>query len=194
MLIGLDLDGVMADWDGYLDAQLDLVPELHDFPRQPARGWNTFAEADARHKKAVYQILEHPEYYGSLEPIPGALDAARKMRADGHDIVFVSSPWESNPMGYQAKADWLNRHLGGWARKNLYLGSDKTLVICDVLVDDKPVIKGRLLEPDAPMPPAWERIFFTQGYNEGLPGRRIENWTDGSWEEVLYAVPTAQAR
>lgn len=192
MLIGLDLDGVMAGWDEYLDSQLDLVPELHDFPRQPERGWNSFADAAPEHKKAVYKILEHPEYYGSLEPIPGAVDAAKKMRADGHDVVFISSPWETNPMGYQAKADWLNRHIGGWARKNLYLGSDKTLVIADVLVDDKPVINGRLLDPARPgIVPVWQRIFFTQSYNVGLPGPRIENWTDGSWEEVLYGVPVS---
>lgn len=189
MLIGLDLDGVEADWDGYLDVQLDLVPELADFPRQPHRGWNNFADSDPKHKKAVYEILEHPEFYGSLEPIEGAVAAAKKMRADGHDVVFISSPWESNPMGYQAKADWLNRHYGSWARSNLYLGSDKTLVIADVLVDDKPIIKGRLLKPDAPRPPAWDRIFFTQPYNEGLPGPRIDNWTDGSWEDILYGLP-----
>lgn len=189
MLIGLDLDGVMADWDGYLDSQLDLVPELADFPRQPERGWNSFADADPKHKKAVYEILEHPEFYGSLQPIPGAVDAYRKMRKDGHDVVFISSPWATNPMGFQAKANWLYKHFGNSARANLILAGDKTLVIADVLVDDKPVIKGRLLTPERPgIIPVWQRVYFTQSYNEGLPGLRIENWTDGSWEEVLYGV------
>lgn len=184
MLIGLDLDGVIADWDGYLDAQLDLVPELHDFPRSLERGWNNFADSDPRHKKAVYKILEHPEYYSSLDPIPGAIEAATKMHKDGHDVVFVSSPWESNPMGYQAKADWLAKHYGSWGRKNLILTSDKTIIATDVLVDDKPVIKGRRENPD------WTRIFFHQTYNAELPGPRIMNWTDGSWEDVLYDTPT----
>lgn len=190
MLIGLDLDGVMADWDGYLDERLDLIPELHDFPRQPERGWNTFADADPRHKKAVYEILEHPEFYGSLQPIPGAIKAYQKMRLDGHDVIFVSSPWASNPMGFQAKANWLFKHFGQTARANLILAGDKTLIYCDALVDDKPVIKGRLLDPKGPFigAPAWERIFFTQSYNVGLPGPRIENWTDGSWENVLYGL------
>ena len=181
-LIGLDLDGVEADWDGYLDSQLDLVPELHDFPRQPDRGWNDFAKSDPRHKKAVYKILEHPEFYGSLKPIPGAIETVDEMRADGHDVIFVSSPWESNPMGYQAKADWLAKHYGSWARKNLILTSDKTIIYADVLVDDKPVIKGRLTDP------AWERVFFDQPYNRGLEGPRIMNWTDGSWKDVLHGV------
>lgn len=188
MLIGLDLDGVEADWDGYLDRQLDLNPNLAGFPRQPERGWNNFAEADARHKKAVYQILEHPSFYAELEPIPGAVEAAQLMRADGHDVIFVSSPWETNPMGYQAKADWLAKHYGSWARKNLILTSDKTIIYCDVLVDDKPEIKGRLLRPDAPQMPSWTRVFYHQSYNAGLEGARIMNWTDGSWEGVLYSV------
>lgn len=181
MLIGLDMDGVETEWDLWLDSQLDLDPTLATFPRQPERGWNTFADCDPAHKTAVYKILEHPDYYASLEPVPGAIEAAKKMRADGHDVLFISSPWESNPMGYQAKADWLNRHIGGWARKNLILTSDKTLVRADVLVDDKPVMKGRFIDS-----PPWTRIFFTHTYNEGLPGPRIDNWTDGSWEDVLY--------
>jgi 5'-nucleotidase len=189
MLIGLDMDGVMADWDGFLDEQLDAVPELHDFPRQPERGWNSFSDADPRHKKAVYKILEHPEYYSSLKPIEGAVAAANQMRSDDHDVVFISSPWESNPMGYQAKANWLFQHFGGWARKNLILTSDKTLVIADVLVDDKPVIKGRRLDLARPLTsPLWQRVIFAQSYNEDIAGPRIENWTDGSWKDVLYGL------
>ena len=188
MLIGLDMDGVLCDWDHGLDSRTALVPELHDYPRQPERGWNSFSETEERHKKHVHEILHHPDFYRDLEPIPGAIEAAKQIRADGHDVIFVSSPWESNPMGYQAKADWLMEHLGGWARKNLFLGADKTLVICDVLVDDKPEIKGRLLDPSTSSRPAWQRVFFTQPYNEGLPGPRIENWTDGSWKGVLYGL------
>lgn len=186
MLIGLDMDGVITDWDDGLDSRTLSIPELADFPRQPERGWNHFPDADPRHKQLVYEILEHPEFYRDLKPIEGAIDAVNHMRAQGHDVIFVSSPWESNPMGYQAKADWLNEHLGGWARKNLYLGADKTLVHCDVLVDDKPVMKGRLLEPDAPRRPSWERIWFTQPYNEGLAGCRIDSWEPGTWEDLLY--------
>jgi len=181
MLIGLDLDGVMMDWDGYLDSQLDLVPELADFPRQPHRGWNDYKTTSPEHKRLVYKILEHPDFYGSLEPIPGAFEAAKKMRADGHDVVFVSSPWASNPSGFQAKADSLYKHAGRWARENLILTGDKTMVELDVLVDDKPVIKGRFTPP-------WIRVFYTHSYNAELPGPRIENWTDGSWETVLYGL------
>lgn len=183
MLIGLDLDGVMAGWDEYLDLRLGDHPELDDFPRQPHRGWNDFAASDPKHKKLVYAILEHPEFYRSLEPIPGAVEAYRKMVADGHDVIFVSSPWESNPMGYQDKANWLFKRFGRTARKNLVLSSDKTIVSADVLVDDKPVIKGRHV-------PIWERIVFDQPYNQESTGRRIMNWTDGSWEDVLYGVPS----
>lgn len=182
MLIGLDMDGVLCDWDGGLDSRTALVPELHDYPRQPERGWNSFADTEERHKEHVHAILHHPEFYRDLEPIEGAIAAAKQMRADGHDVVFVSSPWESNPMGYQAKADWLMEHLGGWARKGLILTSDKTMIELDVLVDDKPEIKGRFSTP------GWVRVFFTQTYNEGLPGPRIENWTDGSWKGVLYGL------
>ena len=181
MLIGLDMDGVVAGWDEYLDSQLDLHPELVDFPRQPHRGWNDFAAADPKHKKLVYDILEHEDFYKSLEPIPGAVEAYRKMIADGHDVIFISSPWESNPMGYQDKANWLYKHFGRSARKNLVLTGDKTLVHADVLVDDKPVITGRV-------EPRWWRIVFDQGYNQNTPGPRIMNWTDGSWEGVLYGV------
>ena len=181
MLVGLDMDGVLAEWDGGLDSRTALIPELHDFPRQPERGWNKFSDMDPRHHPHVMEILHHPDFYRDLEPIPGAVEAAKKLRADGHDVVFVSSPWESNPMGYQAKADWLMEHLGGWARKGLILTSDKTMIELDVLVDDKPAITGRFTPP-------WVRVLFTQPYNLEVEGPRIENWTDGSWETVLYGL------
>lgn len=181
MLIGLDMDGVKTGFDEHLDVLLEEVPELHDFPRSPERGWNNFWDADVRHRAHVLAILEHPDFFRKMPAIPGAIDAANRMRELGHDVIFISSPWQSNPQGFQAKADWLNEHLGSWARKNLILTADKTLVHADVLVDDKPVIKGR-------MTPSWERIFFTQPYNSMLPGLRIDNWTDGTWEDVLHGV------
>ncbi len=180
MLIALDMDGVVAGWDEYLDSQLGNHPELDDFPRQPHRGWNNYADAAPKHKKLVYKILEHPEFYRSLQPIPGAVEAYQEMVADGHDVIFLSTPWQSNPMGYQDKADWLKKHFGSVARSNLILTADKTLVHAHYLVDDKPAIKGRIR-------PSWTRIFFNQSYNEGLEGPRIMNWTDGSWKGVLYA-------
>lgn len=187
MLIGLDMDGVLSDWDHGLDSRTALVPELHDYPRQPERGWNSFGDTDPRHKPHVMEILHHPEFYRDLEPIEGAVAAVKKMRADGHDVIFISSPWESNPQGHQAKADWMMQHFGGLGRKNLILTADKTIIYADVLVDDKPEIKGRLTERPN-IVPAWQRIFYTQPYNVGLPGPRIENWTDGSWETVLYGL------
>lgn len=179
MIVGFDQDGVLSGWDEYLSEQADLVPELADFPRQPERGWNDYNQTHPEHKKHVMKILMHPEFYENLPPLPGAIDAIREVVEDGHDVSIVTTPWDSNPMGHQGKVRWVKKHLGAEYVKRLVITRDKTQWVGDILIDDKPAIKGKIV-------PFWRQIYFTQPYNEGLPGPRIENWTDGTWKSVLY--------
>lgn len=179
MLVGFDQDGVLSGWDEYLSEQADLHPELDDFPRQPERGWIDYNTARPDHKKIVMKILHHPDFYESLPPIPGALAVIRKVVDDGHDVSIVTTPWDQNPRGHQGKVRWVQKHLGWDYVKRLVITRDKTRWVGDVLIDDKPLVNGLIV-------PFWKHIYFTQPYNEGLPGPRIQNWTDGTWESVLY--------
>jgi len=53
---------------------------------------------------------------------------------------------------------------------------DKTLIIGDILIDDKPEIKGIST-------PNWEHIIFDQPYNKNITNKKRINWDN--FKEVL---------
>jgi 5'-nucleotidase len=59
----------------------------------------------------------------------------------------------------------------------IIVSKDKALVHGDVLVDDKPEIKGALT-------PAWHHVIFDQPYNRQIGGIRM-TWEN--WRNVLLA-------
>jgi 5'-nucleotidase len=69
----------------------------------------------------------------------------------------------------------VEEHLGSDFTKRIILTRDKSLVRGDVLVDDKPEIRGLAT-------PNWQHILYDQPYNRCLPGVRM-TWRN--WRHVL---------
>jgi 5'-nucleotidase len=74
--------------------------------------------------------------------------------------------------------EWVESRFGaGWAERTI-ITKDKTMVNGDVLIDDKPEVKGLCN-------PSWEHILFDQPYNQEVVGkRRIMSWSDFDAEEI----------
>jgi len=80
---------------------------------------------------------ELPGLFSEMDPIPGALEAYRKMVEDGHDVFILSTaPW-GNPSAWSDKLTWVKTHLGDVAEKRLILSHHKYLLRGDVLIDDR---------------------------------------------------------
>ncbi|HEX9597652.1 MAG TPA: hypothetical protein VF982_12285, partial [Anaerolineales bacterium] len=67
-------------------------------------------------------------------------------------------------------------HLGRDWISQLILSTDKTLVQGDILIDDRPEIKGAVK-------PVWEHVLYDQPYNRKVEGQRRLTWA--TWKEVL---------
>ncbi len=136
MRLGIDLDGVVADFDGEwirrynaefgtaltLDAisHWDVYPEITRFADMDGF-WDWLRGSDG------------PRIFRSLEPYDSAIAALRRLRANGHDIVVLTS-----------RPDWAVSDTFAWIAEHsvptreIHVLHAKWRVACDVYLDDAP--------------------------------------------------------
>jgi 5'(3')-deoxyribonucleotidase len=111
----IDMDGVLADFDG-LKKQL-FGP--------------TYEDGD--------KLIEMPGAFLMLNPIPGAIEAVPQIFGLGYDVWIATRPAPAWPTTYADKAAWVHKHLPKLATK-LIMTQDKGLLgeKGDILIDDRP--------------------------------------------------------
>lgn len=76
----------------------------------------------------------------------------------------------------------MEKHLGPQFVERIILTRDKTVVLGDLLIDDKDTIRGQEETP------SWEHILFTCCHNQHLAlpptRRRLVSWSD-NWREII---------
>jgi 5'-nucleotidase len=107
----IDMDGVLADFDG-------LKKKLG---------------------KTADELKMMPDAFSHLEPMPGALDAVRFISDLGFECWICTKPAHLRPHSYSEKASWIMRYLPDLAER-VIMTQDKGLVggYDDVLIDDHP--------------------------------------------------------
>jgi 5'-nucleotidase len=82
----------------------------------------------------IYDYLQLPELYDTVQPVEGSLEGVDRIRAAGHRVVFVTAGV------YPAKYRWLIRNgylpSGLEGEKDFIICTDKNLINGDVLIDD----------------------------------------------------------
>lgn len=180
MIIAVDMDGVLCEWndtyDRYLDAMGDAAKHI---PRtRDQKTFNLWQGRTVEESEMIHKVMDTPGFYRDIEPTPGAVDAIRKMVSEGHIVYIVTAPHPSNPTCADDKIWWVRTHLGTEFVDKLVITRDKTSVRADVLIDDRPDIHGQLK-------PSWKHIFFSQPWNESFNDRpRITSW-HSDWLFVL---------
>jgi 5'(3')-deoxyribonucleotidase len=139
MRILVDVDGVLADihtpWLGMYNADWHDHLRLCDITR-----WEMHELVKPECGKKIYDYLARPDFYRRASVIPCALEGVKELRRFG-EVVFVTSGF------FETKLEWLSRNgfIGADWRfsKDVVMCQDKSMVIGDVLVDDRPVnLKG----------------------------------------------------
>ena len=176
----VDADGTWMDWGlGFTSLADEKFPHFPNIPRHnEQRSFNLKLGLDTEEAAAVDELFNHPGFYRSLKPFPGAVEAYHKMLEAGHHVQIATSPWWANNTCLQDKADSIAEHFGEDARKKMILTSDKTAIRGDYLFDDKPEITGAY-------EPAWKQILVDQPYNRDIELPRIFGWEDNQWETIL---------
>jgi 5'-nucleotidase len=117
MRIFIDMDGVICDYKGTYAIMRKLVPALR-FPQSGTEFWT------------------------SLKPIDGAIEAVNKLR-EVHDVFILSAPSVRNPASYSGKRMWIQDYFGKDFVDRLILCNYKGLVKGDILIDDNLTGKGQ---------------------------------------------------
>ncbi len=178
-LLMVDMDGTIAEFLGGLRrvwaTSVGTVCPLP--PPEQHTIWDLYAVVPKEHHETFDQVMATPGLFRDLEPIKGAVDALHAMRQAGHEVMLCSTPLVTNKGCVEEKLDWIERHLGDAFTKKAIFTHDKTVVCGDILVDDKPVIRGARM-------PTWSHVVYHQPYNAHITDRpRLHSWAD--WRSLL---------
>jgi Uncharacterized protein conserved in bacteria len=173
MRILIDMDGVIADFDGeFLQRWRERHPDKFYIPLEKRSIFYVRDEYPVELKPLVEEILFASDFFEKMVPVPGAKEALEEMHAKGIEVFICSSPMTNYGNCVLEKYKWVETFLGpAWVKK-IILTKDKTIIKADTLIDDRPEVKG--LESQ----PTWEHILYDRPYNRGINKRRLtwENW------------------
>ena len=167
-LIGLDVDGVVADLVSALLDQIHLrsgkrfvVEQVRQFDLRSTLGdlWSL-----------GHDILREPGFARSLLPYPNAIDGVHTLRKVAR-VVFVTTPYAASPTWSDDRARWLESHLGAVRRDIVHL-EDKTVFGGQLLIDDSPAQLEAWVATGRPA------IRVVQPWNQSAPGFPAHDWDD----------------
>jgi 5'(3')-deoxyribonucleotidase len=144
MRLGIDLDGVVADFNaGWVKLHReefgsDLRPEM-------VVTWDGLHELGGFSDMGAFWRWargnrDRPSIFRHLDPYPDALDALRRLDRAGHDIVIVTT-----------KPRWARQDTLRWLADHeiptdeVHMIVDKFRVDCDVFLDDSPHVLPELV-------------------------------------------------
>ncbi len=176
------MDGVMCQYDEKL---LRCAHERFGLPLSSpdeVTHFNTETIFPKEYQERVEEIADEEGFFKDLKPFPGVIDAFAEISTDSRFQVFICTTpkkFYKSSSSVGEKHAWIARHLGKRWTDKMILTRDKTLVRADILIDDKPEIKGVCV-------PSWLHIYYSRPYNAHIVKPRITKWAD--WESVLLPI------
>ncbi len=132
MRILLDVDGVIADWTG---AVAGRIFEYGGGTMDRTK-WFRDSDLPPNVRTRVMMALAEPNFCFKFDPLPGALEAIKELRAAGCEVQFVTAIWDSPTWVYDRNR-WLRKHKLISGTSGVTYTKDKHLVKGDIFVDDK---------------------------------------------------------
>jgi len=182
----VDMDMVMCDFEAQLLINFkSKYPNEPFIPLEERRGFyarDQYAKIRPDLADKVRGIYNSKGFLRGLPELPGAVNAVKEMsQMEDIDVFICTAPLNSYKFCLEEKFAWIEEHLGeDWLDK-IIITKDKTVVNGHVLIDDRPNIKGAVKKP------TWEHVLFSACHNRDVnpKGKRLDNWTDGSWRDLV---------
>lgn len=169
MRLGIDLDGVVADFDsGWMSRYRE---EFGTDPRSPKVVWDGLHLATHfPDMQAFWQWVHERQVFRHLDPIPGAVEALVTLADQGHQVVILTAkPDRTIPDTLRWIADQ------AIPTREIHFIHDKHLVACDVYLDDSPVVLPELVDhrPEALV------CRMVAPWNQPVPGAvDVADWSE----------------
>jgi 5'(3')-deoxyribonucleotidase len=171
MKIIVDVDCVVADFVG---AVLALVgrPEC----REEANQWDWWKKYPIKERIIVDEAVRTREFWQNLPLVEDAVEGINFLRANGHEIIWVTAPYKHCPVWVDARYKWLETHFKRSALEEPVIYTKyKYLIKATCMIDDR----AMWLEE-------WERhwksdatigFLFGTELNDDINRERV-NWQD----------------
>jgi 5'(3')-deoxyribonucleotidase len=178
-ILGLDLHGVIANFElGFLEQWKAKYPGEYFVPLEKREKQKIVDDYPEKLGKLVLDLQHSQDFIINLPEYPGAIDAIKEIMDYGTKVIIVTSPrtrWRGN---IEPNYEWVAKRFGDkLAREMIIVAKDKTLVVCDILIDDNPIEHGAKF-------PCWDQVLFTEVNNKNIPfSLRMNGWTN--WKNEL---------
>lgn len=169
----VDVDGVCANFVDHCFNTLRGLGYPNDFSIKDVQDWDLFDLLPAGQKRILIDQLKNPLWWSTMPMLLGAKEIITSWQENGHDVVFVTSPWLSCDEWDARRRDWLRGNFGVDPH-NVMCARRKDLITGDVFIDDK----LEHVEGWAEKHPAGLAVVFDAPYNQGgsFVGLRSNNW------------------
>jgi len=179
MIILIDMDDVLADFDGeFYRRWLKIHPDKPLTHPGERKSFYVKDDSPENYYPLITEINTAPGFVRNLPLIEGGKEAINEMKDSGHTLFICTSPLLKFQNCVKEKYEWVDEHLGPEWVKRLILTRDKTLVRGDYIIDDKPEISGNVN-------PVWEHILYDKPYNRNITWKKRLTWDN--WREVIEA-------
>ncbi|MFV1989475.1 MAG: hypothetical protein ACC652_01905 [Acidimicrobiales bacterium] len=189
MRLGIDLDGVVADftsgWVRRYNRDFDASVRVDQVTTWGAPKQITHFSTMGEFWRWVRFCGEGASLFRRLDLYPGALESLQELANDGHEIVIVTSKPQFAVADTYA---WIAEH--GLPAAEIHIVDDKSEVSCELYVDDGPYNLERLLvgRPDSVV------VRFVRPWNAPIAGvLDAHSWSDVRRIVAEQSVLTARA-
>ena len=129
-----DLDGTLADYDGALRKDLEMIAS----PHEPPITYDLFSNAYPYLEARRHMITSQVGWWLKLERFKLGWDVLIQVKKLGYRIAVLTKGPSSKYQAWSEKVEWCNKQLADYEIDGVTITHNKGLVYGKVLVDDYP--------------------------------------------------------
>lgn len=177
LVLGLDCDGVLADFVSLWLEHYNAYPPTDQWPRMEAEDIHTwdldeYMRGEPVRQETIWKDICAEGIHRRLKPYPGAVEAVASIKAIPHvELNVVTAPMRHSKTWVYERGLWLEEHFG-IDHHQIHQISNKARFHGHILVDDR--VKN--VEDFEAEHPHRFGVVWAHPYNEGFTGLRVSSW------------------
>lgn len=173
MVIGIDFDGTI---NSMLEKWLEWLNRAHDrhVQYEHVTEWEVWKQYPDLQEESIFEPLNTPEFWDEVEIKQDAAEVIRQLIKERHRILIITST--HHRLLHEKMKRCLFKHLPFLKKEDVIVTYDKSLVRCDLLLDDGEHNFKNFIGT---------RVIFDAPYNRDAT---LVDYRVGSWKEFYVLI------
>ena len=130
---------IMCDIDGVLNNLAERTIEVYNSRNgkniqvSDITSYSFFDCLSHEDAQGIVSLFKEKSLWDSLKPLPGSQNTIKQLIKKGHQIYLATA---TDPVNFEWKIEWLKQYFPFIPSDNVIRIMDKSLLKCDVLIDD----------------------------------------------------------